>query len=108
MWDRKYRVDAVSIDHWIGQRHTIIMRSKSISTASLGNTIVGLCTLALNGGIHFNFDENKKPVAAVEFLKSEPLDGKMFNDDEFGDYIIYAAWPQYKVFFAPLCTGNNG
>jgi hypothetical protein len=22
----------------------------------------------------------------------------MFNDDEFGDYIIYAAWPRYKVF----------
>jgi hypothetical protein len=23
----------------------------------------------------------------------------MFNDDEFGDYVIYAAWPQYHVFF---------
>ena len=23
----------------------------------------------------------------------------MFNNDEFGDYLIYAAWPQYKVFF---------
>jgi len=23
----------------------------------------------------------------------------MFNDDEFGDYLIYAAWPEYKVFF---------
>jgi hypothetical protein len=23
----------------------------------------------------------------------------MFNHDEFGDYIIYAAWPEYKVFF---------
>ena len=22
----------------------------------------------------------------------------MFNNDEFGDYIIYAAWPKYKVF----------
>ena len=22
----------------------------------------------------------------------------MFNDDEFGDYIIYRAYPQYKVF----------
>ena len=22
----------------------------------------------------------------------------MFNDDEFGDYIIYSAYPQYKVF----------
>ena len=23
----------------------------------------------------------------------------MFNNDEFGDYVIYAAWPRYKVFF---------
>ena len=23
----------------------------------------------------------------------------MFNNDEFGDYLIYAAWPQYMVFF---------
>jgi hypothetical protein len=22
----------------------------------------------------------------------------MFNNQEFGDYIIFAAWPQYKVF----------
>jgi hypothetical protein len=22
----------------------------------------------------------------------------MFNNDEFGDYIIYAAWPKYRVF----------
>jgi hypothetical protein len=23
----------------------------------------------------------------------------MLNNDEFGDYLIYAAWPEYKVFF---------
>ena len=23
----------------------------------------------------------------------------MFNNDEFGDYVIYAAYPQYRVFF---------
>ena len=22
----------------------------------------------------------------------------MFNNDEFGDYIIYSAWPKYKAF----------
>ncbi|MCJ7542488.1 MAG: hypothetical protein MUO88_22795, partial [Desulfobacterales bacterium] len=34
----------------------------------------------------------------VEFLKKEHLKGNMFDNDEFGDYIIYAAWPKYKVF----------
>ena len=62
-------------------------------------SIVGVCALALNGRIEFKFDEMSKPVAAVEFLKREKLSGNMFNNDEFGDYVIYAAWPEYKVFF---------
>jgi hypothetical protein len=37
-------------------------------------------------------------VEAVNFLKKVSLKGNMFNDDEFGDYIIYSAYPQYKVF----------
>jgi hypothetical protein len=57
------------------------------------------CMLAWSGKIEFHFDESIKPVAAVEFLKRENLPGKMFNDDEFGDYLIYAASRQYKVFF---------
>ena len=61
--------------------------------------IVIVCALALNGRIEFKFDETSKPVAAVEFLKREKLNGNMFNNDEFGDYLIYAAWPEYKVFF---------
>jgi hypothetical protein len=55
--------------------------------------------LALNGTIRFHFDENIKPVDAVRFLKREHIRGNMFNNDEFGDYIIYAASDMYKVFF---------
>jgi hypothetical protein len=54
---------------------------------------------AAKGKTEHNFNEKAKPVAAVEFLKKETLHGNMFDNDEFGDYIIYAAWPQYKVFF---------
>ncbi len=54
--------------------------------------------LALAGSLRFTFDEKRFPVAAVEFLKRESISGNMFNDDEFGDYIIYAAWPKYRVF----------
>jgi hypothetical protein len=59
--------------------------------------LIGILTLT--GKIEYRFDEEKKPVAAVEFLKKEHIKGHMFNNDEFGDYIIYAAWPEYKVFF---------
>ena len=61
--------------------------------------VVLVSIFAVNGKIEFKFDEKKKPVEAVEFLKKEHLNGNMFNNDEFGDYIIYAAWPEYKVFF---------
>ena len=55
--------------------------------------------IARGGNVDFKFDEKTKPVAAVEFMKKEQLRGNMFDNDEFGDYIIYAAWPEYKVFF---------
>jgi len=61
-------------------------------------SVVGICALAFNSKIEFKFDESRMPVAAVEFLKKEKLSGNIFNDDEFGDYLIYAAWPEYKVF----------
>ena len=51
------------------------------------------------GGIEFRFDGKIKPVAAVEFLKKEHIDGHMYDNDEFGDYLIYATYPRYKVFF---------
>ena len=54
---------------------------------------------AATGSIHFAFDPKIKPVAAVEFLNREPISGKMFNNDQIGGYIIYAANRDYKVFF---------
>jgi hypothetical protein len=58
-----------------------------------------ILTLAVaTNRIEHKFDESRKPVQAVNFLKKVSLKGNMFNDDEFGDYIIYSANPQYKVF----------
>lgn len=54
--------------------------------------------LAVNDNIRHQFDESVKPVYAVEFLKTQHLQGNMFNDYDFGTYIIYSAYPQYKVF----------
>lgn len=51
------------------------------------------------GNVNFTFDEKIKPTNAVEFIKKENIKGNMFNNDEFGDIIIYSAFPQYRVFF---------
>jgi hypothetical protein len=63
--------------------------------------VMGMLAIAAWGGAgrtNHMFDAGIKPVAAVEFLKHEPIRGNMFNNDEFGDYVIYAAWPDYRVF----------
>jgi hypothetical protein len=56
--------------------------------------VVGLLLL---GNIEFHFDAKKFPVGAVDFLRKERISGHMFNNDEFGDYLIFAA-PDYRVF----------
>lgn len=61
--------------------------------------VIVVVFFAAYGKLEFGFDKKLKPVDAVEFLKREKITGNMFNNDEFGDYIIYAAWPEYKVFF---------
>lgn len=80
------------------------MRISSIDSSAKGYlfpllSIIFVLSLSLSGEIRFSFDKKSKPVDAVEFIKKEKIKGNMFNNDEFGDYIIYAAWPQYKVFF---------
>jgi hypothetical protein len=61
-------------------------------------SILLVISLALLNSLHFEFNEKSFPLAAVSFLQRENIAGNMFNSDEFGDYIIFAAWPQYRVF----------
>ncbi|QWV99090.1 hypothetical protein KP005_07365 [Geomonas nitrogeniifigens] len=61
-------------------------------------TVAAVVILAGSGRIHFQFDPKIKPMAAIEFLKREQIPGNMFNNDEFGDCLIYGAAPAYKVF----------
>lgn len=62
----------------------------------LGLTVV--VSLGAAGSYQYKFSEKSFPVSAVEFLKKENISGNIFTHDVFGDYLIYAAWPQYKVF----------
>jgi len=58
--------------------------------------VVGILIVTLavaTNRIEHKFDETRKPVEAVKFFKKASLKGNMFNDDEFGDYIIYSAHP---------------
>jgi len=92
------------VEGWASPLNKIAGRIASIdeSTKGYGWSITGVIVimfLVTAGRIEFRFDEKVKPVAAVEFLKKEHIDGHMYNNDEFGDYLIYATYPRYKVFF---------
>ena len=63
--------------------------------------VIAVCVVILSaaaGKLAYRFDDKIKPIAAVNFLKMEHLRGHMFNNDEFGDFLIYFASPPYKVF----------
>jgi hypothetical protein len=61
--------------------------------------LIGVALAIGSGHIHHGFDPKVKAVDAVEFLMHEKIAGNMFNDDEFGDYLIYRGYPAYRVFF---------
>jgi hypothetical protein len=65
-----------------------------------------LVTLAacVNGGrllgtelIHGNFNPDKFPVQAVDFLTQHPPVGPLFTTDAWGGYVIYCAWPRVRT-----------
>jgi hypothetical protein len=61
-------------------------------------TVVFVCLLIVTGRISYGFDPAVKAVNAMEFLKKEYVSGKVFNNDEFGDLMIYTLSDRYKVF----------
>ena len=44
------------------------------------------------------FDSDFFPVKAVTWLESHPQSGHMFNEYDWGGYILFKLWPQYQIF----------
>lgn len=61
-------------------------------------SVIVLTCLAANGTVTHAFNPEKKPMAALEFLGKNHVEGNMFNNDEFGDCLIYTSYQHYKVF----------
>ena len=75
----------------------------AIDSASAGftwpvATIILVIVLLRMDTILFKFNPETKPMAAIEFIKKEKISGNMFNNDEFGDCLIYSAYPMYRVW----------
>jgi hypothetical protein len=92
---------SVNTMKWITQRSanfSLIDRS-SLGCLWITGGILFVLTLGNMSRLNAEFDVNRFPAKAVEFILAERIPGNIFNNDEFGDYIIYKAWPKYKVFF---------
>jgi hypothetical protein len=48
--------------------------------------------------LDFRLDHEHLPVEAVEFMQRHQLEGPIFNDYNFGGYLLWKAWPEYPVF----------
>jgi hypothetical protein len=60
--------------------------------------VVLVAATILSGSVSHGFNPKIKCVAATEFLMKEQIPGNVFNNDEFGDYLIYRGYQSYKVF----------
>jgi hypothetical protein len=47
--------------------------------------------------INANFNPDKFPIRATEYLVQHPPTGPLFTTDAWGGYIIYRAWPRVRV-----------
>ena len=46
----------------------------------------------------FAFNPNVFPVQAVDWIESNPIEGNMFNEFNWGGYLLYRLWPGHLVF----------
>ncbi len=80
----------------------------ALVTAIIFIFVVGM-TIGGSAGKIFpaQFSPNRFPVAAADFILSaraagqdgmDSLAGKMYSSDQFGGYLIYRLYPQFKVF----------
>jgi hypothetical protein len=68
-------------------------------------SVIAMVLLCFNGGrvlnrniISAQFDSERFPVAATNFIEANQIPGNMFNEYAWGGYLIYRLYPGHKVF----------
>lgn len=68
-----------------------------IAALLAGTSLLGGRVMDLQGQGN-TFDPRVFPVAAVDWLEQNPLEGNMFNHFPWGGYLLYRSWPEQRVF----------
>jgi hypothetical protein len=66
--------------------------------ASLG-VLAAVLLMATGSAIGpYQLDPEKFPLQAVNWLEKNPQTGHMFNEFDWGGYLLYRLWPEQKIF----------
>jgi len=67
-------------------------------TFTLGVIVFFINSHIANHRSYFQFNPQVFPVEAMDWLATHPQNGKMFNEFNWGGYILYRSWPAQQVF----------
>jgi hypothetical protein len=69
--------------------------------------LLGAILLAFPLKNYNQFDPETFPVGAVQWLKENPQNGRMFNAFDWGGYILFHLWPSEQVFIESQADTNG-
>lgn len=82
-------------------------RFENFSTPNRWHLVPLITVLAAVGYFAYNQSNNKSifqfnpqvfPVQAADWIESNPIEGKVFNEFNWGGYLLYRLWPHHLVF----------
>ena len=96
--------EKISLSNLVDQ--TITKTEKLINRSSIVMPVLAIILIGIilktgtidSTGLDYQYDPQKFPVDAVNWLETHPQHGNMFNQFSWGGYILYRMWPQQKVF----------
>ena len=91
---------------WLESRGRFALREQPLNAAKV---LINLALLFLPGVVivrelvdfkihEASYESRKYPVAAVDEIKRQQLDGPIFNDYNWGGYLIWRLYPERRVF----------
>lgn len=97
----RYLAQAARWVHQLATEVGVLDRVRRLHLVSVaGFVLIGLLLYAPDPGPGFraSYDPKRYPVQAVEFLLSRGFTHRVLADDEWGDYLVYSAYPRMQVF----------
>lgn len=89
---------------WLKLEERIIELQKPLRNAvwsvlfGLGFVLLVGSSLVAQRDALMHFDESVFPARAVDWLGNHPPSGRMFNEFNWGGYLLYRLWPAQRVF----------